>query len=94
MLPTKLQDVVPGMFARVWLPTREQSIQSVKIPLTALVRRSEMTGVYVLDSNNQPLLRQVRIGRQSGGQVEILSGIGPGEHVVQDAESALATPAH
>ncbi len=86
-LPTQLQNVVPGMFARVWLPATEQRPQSVEIPMTALVRRSEMTGVYVLDGKNQPLLRQVRIGRISGGQVEILSGVDPDEHVVQDAES-------
>ncbi len=93
-LPAKLQDVVPGMFVRVWLPVREQAIQSVQIPMTALVYRAEMTGVYVLDSKSQPLLRQVRIGRISGGQVEILSGLGPDERVVQDAESALAVQAH
>ncbi len=93
-LPAKLQDVAPGMFARVWLSVREQATQSVQIPITALVHRAEMTGVYVLDGKNQPLLRQVRIGRVSGGQVEILSGISPDERVVQDAESALAAPAH
>ena len=93
-LPEKLHGVVPGMFAQVWLPTREQASQSVQIPMTALVRRAEMTGVYVLDGKNQPLLRQVRIGRISGGQIEILSGISPDERVVQDAESALAKQAH
>jgi multidrug efflux pump subunit AcrA (membrane-fusion protein) len=62
--------------------------------MTALVYRAEMTGVYVLDSKNQPLLRQVRIGRISGGQVEIMSGLSPDERVVQDAESALAAQAH
>ena len=93
-LPIKLQNVVPGMFAHVWFPAREKLTQSVQIPVTALVHRVEMTGVYVLDSKNQPLLRQVRIGRISGGQVEILSGISQDEHVVQDAESILASTAH
>jgi hypothetical protein len=53
-----------------------------------------MNGAYVLDSKNQPLLRQIRIGRVSGGTVEVLSGIGPDEQVVQDAESALTNQAH
>jgi len=93
-LPANLSEAVPGMFARVWLPTYEQAIQSVRIPMTALVRRAEMTGVYVLDGKNQPLLRQVRVGRIAGGQVEILSGISADEHVVQDAESALSAAVH
>ena len=93
-LPAKLQGVVLGMFARVWLPSKEQVTQSIQIPMAAIVRRAEMTGVYVLDGNKQPLLRQVRIGRVSGGKVEILSGISPDEHVVQDAESAIVAPAH
>ena len=93
-LPAKLTNVLPGMFARVWLPSKEQINQTIIIPIAALVRRAEMTGVYVLDGKNQPLLRQIRIGRLSGGKVEVLSGIGPDEHVLQDAESALTTQAH
>jgi len=89
-LPDKLQNVAPGMFARVWLPVSEPLTGSVHIPVTALVRRAEMTGVYVLDGKNQPLLRQVRIARISGGQIEVLSGISPGERVVQNAESAAS----
>ena len=53
-----------------------------------------MTGVYVLDGKNQPLLRQVRTGRISGDKVEVLSGISADEHVVQNAESALTNQAH
>jgi multidrug efflux pump subunit AcrA (membrane-fusion protein) len=93
-LPAKVTNMLPGMFARVWLPAKEQTSQTVLIPMAALVRRAEMTGVYVLDGKNQPLLRQIRIGRISGGAVEVLSGIGPDEHVVQDAESALTNQAH
>jgi len=93
-LPAKLVNVLPGMFARVWLPAKEQAIKTIQIPIAALVRRAEMNGAYVLDSKNQPLLRQIRIGRVSGGTVEVLSGIGPDEQVIQDAESALTNQAH
>jgi len=86
--------VLPGMFARVWLPAKEQTNQTILVPLSALVRRAEMTGVYVLDGKNQPLLRQIRIGRISAGKVEVLSGISPDEQVVQDADSALTNQVH
>ncbi len=90
MLPAKLKNVVPGMFARALLPVDAQVATLIQIPVKALVRRAEMTGVYVLNEKNQPLLRQVRIGRISAGQIEILSGLSPGERVVQDAQTALA----
>ena len=93
-LSAKLTNVLPGMFARVWLPAKEQTNQTILVPLSALVRRAEMTGVYVLDGKNQPLLRQIRIGRISAGKVEVLSGISPDEQVVQDADSALTNQVH
>jgi membrane fusion protein, multidrug efflux system len=52
------------------------------------VRRAEMTGLYVLDGNDKPLLRQVRLGRSDGAQVEVLSGLNAGERVATDAQAA------
>src|SRR5664279_598485 len=66
-LPAGLPGVVPGMFARVWLPvaggTAGAAAANVSVPLQAVVRRAEMTGLYVLDANGRPALRQVRLGR-------------------------------
>ena len=47
-----------------------------------------MTGLYVLDPNNKPVLRQVRLGRVDGDKVEVLSGLMPGERVVTDPQAA------
>jgi multidrug efflux pump subunit AcrA (membrane-fusion protein) len=47
-----------------------------------------MIGLYVLDPNGRPVLRQVRIGRSDGNRVEILSGLMPGERVVTDPQAA------
>ena len=54
------------------------------MPAKAVVRRAELTALYVLDAAGKPLLRQVRLGRTEGDQVEILSGLNPGERVVTD----------
>ena len=54
----------------------------------AIVRRAEMTGLYVLDPNGKPVLRQVRLGRTEGDKVEVLSGLMPGERVVTDPQAA------
>jgi RND family efflux transporter MFP subunit len=90
-LPNGLQGVAPGMFARVWLPLSGAAgtgSGSLTVPLQAVVRRAEMTGLYVLDPNGRPALRQIRLGRVSGDRVEVLSGVMPGERVVADPQAA------
>lgn len=89
-LPGNVQGVVPGMFARLWLPTADNNAQakSVTVPVSAIVRRAEMTGLYVQDAQGKPLLRQVRLGRTDGDRVEVLTGVAPGEAVVLDPQSA------
>lgn len=83
--------VAPGMFARLWLPVTGSATagKTVTVPLKAVVRRAEMTGVYVQGESGKPQLRQVRLGRFDGERVEVLSGVAPGEQVVVDPQSAL-----
>ena len=58
------------------------------VPAKAVVRRAEMTGVYVLDAKGHPILRQVRLGRAVDDSVEVLSGVSAGEHVALDPQAA------
>ena len=96
-LPTGVEGLVPGMFARVWVPASTLSDAAktgvkdgrVFLPLTAIVRRAEMTGVYVMDAKGQPRLRQVRLGRTTGQTVEVLSGVSAGEQVVTEPVSLV-----
>ena len=87
-----LDGVAPGMFARLWLPVTGQSASAaagrVTVPLSAIVRRAEMTGVYVQGEGGKPLLRQVRLGRADGDRVEVLTGVAPGDLVVLDPQAA------
>lgn len=91
-----LPGIVPGMFARLWLilpPAQAKAgagpaLATLSVPLQAIVRRAEMTGLYVLSPDGKPALRQVRLGRVDGDRVEILSGLMAGEPVVADPQSA------
>ena len=58
------------------------------VPASALVRRGEMTGVYVVDAQGRALLRQVRVGRAEGATIELLSGVSAGERVALDPQAA------
>jgi membrane fusion protein, multidrug efflux system len=85
-----LAGAAPGQFARLWLPSADAAARtSPWVPAQAIVRRAEMTGLYVLDGNGRPLLRQVRLGRSDGDQVEVLSGLNTGERVATDAQAAV-----
>ncbi len=87
-LPAGINGATPGMFARLWLPTSAANGNRLSVPAAAVVRRAEMTGLYVLDANGRPLLRQVRLGRVSNDNVEILSGLMSGERVALDPQAA------
>jgi multidrug efflux pump subunit AcrA (membrane-fusion protein) len=47
-----------------------------------------MTGVYVLDGQGRPLLRQVRLGRPAGDMVEVLSGVRAGDRIALKPQAA------
>jgi len=87
-LPATVGNVAPGTFARVWLPMQGAATPRLYVPTKAVVRRAEMTGVYVLDANGHPILRQVRLGRAVDDTVEILSGVTAGERVALDPQVA------
>ncbi|HEY0820769.1 MAG TPA: efflux RND transporter periplasmic adaptor subunit [Rhizobacter sp.] len=80
--------VSPGMFARVWLPGAAAEAARIAIPSSAVVRRAELTAVYVIGPEGRALLRQVRLGPASGGQVEVLAGLKAGERVALDPQAA------
>jgi hypothetical protein len=59
------------------------------VPAAAVLRRSELTGVYVVDAKNNVQLRQVRLGEPAGeAQIEVLAGLMPGEKVALDPVKA------
>ena len=92
-LPAGIKGVAPGAFARIWLPlgAGDNALgkgQRLYVPARAVVRRSEMTGLYVLNSEGLALLRQVRLGSVKGDLVEVLSGVSLGDKVVLEPQTA------
>jgi multidrug efflux pump subunit AcrA (membrane-fusion protein) len=69
-----------GMFARVSLPVGEQ--KSMRIPESAVVRRGQLTGVFIVDEKDTARFRLIRTGRAYGDQMEVISGIKDGIHLV------------
>lgn len=73
----------PGQFAKLLLPLSDAAPE-LRIPTRAIVQRSEVTAVYVLDDQGGTHLRQVRLGPVAGDQVSVLSGLRAGERIVAD----------
>ena len=65
----------------------------VSVPQAAIVRRAELTALYVLDPAGKPVLRQVRLGPLQGEMVEVLSGLGVGDQVALEPQAAATASA-
>lgn len=78
--------LLPGQFARAYFATGVA--RKLVIPDGAVLRRSEVTAVYVLGEGDQAQLRQIRVGEAMGGLTEVLSGLREGERIALDPVKA------
>jgi multidrug efflux system membrane fusion protein len=69
-----------GIFGRARFPIGQK--QGMTVPLSAIIERGQLTGIFVLDQANTARLRLVKTGKQYGSRIEILSGLNQGERVV------------
>lgn len=70
----------PGMAVKVAFVTGK--VRKLMVPLAAIVQRSEVTAVYVMDEQNKFSMRQIRAGQTHGdNMVEVLAGLQENEMV-------------
>lgn len=81
-LPDGQFSLYPGMFVKVAFVVGES--RRLLVPTPALMRRSEVTGVYVVDDEGLVRMRQIRVGGTFDGRTEVLSGLHAGERVADD----------
>lgn len=86
-LPANAAGLYPGMFVKVGFVTGESP--RLLVPKSAIVARSEVTAVYVVDGDGRIALRQVRTGVTYGDRLEVLAGLAAGERVALDPVAAL-----
>lgn len=92
LLPALEDAPPPGATAKVVFPIAGASAATrtpiLRIPAAALVQRGEVTAVYV-QSGDRVLLRQVRLGRRTGNDVEVIAGLKAGERIALDPARAV-----
>ena len=86
-IPAGTSGLWPGMTLKVAFAAGDA--QRMQVPASALVRRGEIDGVYVIGADNSVALRLVRLGQHDGNDVEVLSGLAAGERVASDPDAAV-----
>lgn len=82
-LPEAVAGLFPGTLLKVAFASGET--QAVVVPVTALARRGEVSGVYVLDADGRLSLRYLQLGSATAeGEVAVLSGLSAGEKLALD----------
>ena len=88
-LPVGVEDLSPGMLVKVSFILGTRS--ALVVPVQAVVYRSEVIGVYVIDKTGVVSLRRIRTGRKlPGEELVVLSGLDEGEQVVLEPVKAVA----
>ncbi|MGD8265860.1 MAG: efflux RND transporter periplasmic adaptor subunit [Chromatiales bacterium] len=87
-LPETEGGFFPGMYVKTGFIIGMEKL--LLVPGSAVVYRSEVTGVYVIDEETGKVsLRYIRTGRRfPDGNVSILSGLSPGETIALDPVEA------
>lgn len=76
-----IDGLYPGRWVKVIVKYAEA--EKLMIPVNAVVYRSELAAVYVLN-DGKALLRQVRLGARDGERIELLAGLEEGEAILTD----------
>jgi len=84
-LPPEVRGIYPGVYARAHFVTGRKP--ALLVPRAAVIRRSELTAVYVVSESIQ--LRQIRLGTAGDeSAVEVLAGLRAGERVALEPVKA------
>jgi hypothetical protein len=86
------KSVYPGVYARAHFAVGRA--KKLVIPVQSVIRRSEVTAVFVLGEKGGATLRQIRLGEPAAeGLVEVLSGLQAGERIaLEPVKAGMASP--
>jgi membrane fusion protein, heavy metal efflux system len=83
----------PGMSAAAWVRLGDTGGTVVAVPATSLQRLEDEWRVFIPKGEGKFEMRSVGRGRDLGGEIEIVSGLKPGERVVVDGAFLLKAEA-
>ena len=85
-----------GMYANIGITSTGRSKDNntetegaILVPVSSIVNKDQLTGLYTISSNNTALLRWVRLGKTYGDKVEVISGLDKNESFITHAQGKL-----
>ena len=84
-----------GMYVNINIPSKvvakktDTTAAAVMVPVSSIVYRDQLTGIYTVSNDHKALLRWVRLGKVSGQQAEVLSGLNASEAYISGAKGKL-----
>jgi RND family efflux transporter MFP subunit len=71
-----------GMFARVYLPIGGTGM--LLVPQKAVISEGQLTGLFIVDETQTARFRLVRLGKEVGDRLEIISGLQSGQQYISE----------
>ena len=93
-------DIIPGSFVEIYLLSKNME-NSIVLPVEALTEEQGLYFIYIQKCEESYKKQEVKLGASNGKEVQILSGVNPGDKVVVKgayhvklASASNALPAH
>jgi RND family efflux transporter MFP subunit len=80
------EKVRAGQFGRAAMPLAE--VTALRVPVASVVQRGQLQMVFVV-ADNHAVMRLVKAGKRVGDELEIASGLSPGERIVTEGAADL-----
>ncbi len=92
--PKEKENLRAGMYAGIHIPGKfdnadKESTSGIRVEQSSIVKRDQLTGVYIATPDNQAMLRWVRLGKATDGLVEVLSGLNADDRVIRQTDAKL-----
>jgi len=85
----QMPEILPGMFAEVRFAIGTR--KALLLPVSAVVERNGLHGVYVADADNILHYRLVRPGRTVNGRIEALAGLNDGDRIAAEIRPGMVS---
>lgn len=81
------KNLKPGMFARINL--LKNSERKLLVQKSSIIKKGQLMGIYTVNQQGEAMLRWIRVGKEYGDKVEVLSGLIEGEQLIVSSTSKL-----
>lgn len=74
-----------GMYAGIQIAGKydKESPKEIWVESSSIVKRDQLTGLYIVTPDQEAMLRWVRLGKKNGDLVEVISGLNENEQIIR-----------